>query len=151
MCIKQYQNQCGMEFEKFLLLNVALISYLSRSGVYMSPPEGATICWTLAWKEVGIYLNFTTMSLLKRTASPTNGTMRNWGISFYTRVGGLIFKFIKQNEHWKQDPIYVFPEMKLRGLVPNFSIHVSMSDLCIPIIGPPILLQQNRRTARGNT
>jgi hypothetical protein len=27
--------------------------------------------------------------------------------------------------HCKEDPIYVFPEMKLRGLVPNFHIHVS--------------------------
>jgi hypothetical protein len=33
--------------------------------------------------------------------------------------------------------------MKLRGLVPNFHIHVSMSDLYIPTIGPPILQQQN--------
>jgi hypothetical protein len=30
--------------------------------------------------------------------------------------------------HCKQDPIYVFPEMKLRGLVPNSHIHVSLSD-----------------------
>jgi hypothetical protein len=30
--------------------------------------------------------------------------------------------------------------MKLRGLVPNFYIHVSVSDLYIPTIGPPILL-----------
>jgi len=28
-------------------------------------------------------------------------------------------------KHWKQDMIYVFPEMKLRGLVPNFHVHVS--------------------------
>ncbi len=33
--------------------------------------------------------------------------------------------------HCKQDPIYVFQEMKLRGLVPNSYIHVSVSDLCI--------------------
>ncbi len=39
--------------------------------------------------------------------------------------------------------------MKLRGLVPN-QIHVSVSDLYIPTIGPPILLQQNRQTDRGN-
>jgi hypothetical protein len=31
--------------------------------------------------------------------------------------------------------------MKLRGLVPNFHIHVSVSDLYIPTIGPPILQQ----------
>jgi hypothetical protein len=52
--------------------------------------------------------------------------------------------------HCRQDPIYVFPEIKLYSLVPNFRIHVSVSDLCIPTIGPPTLLQQNRRTNRGN-
>jgi hypothetical protein len=41
----------------------------------------------------------------------------------------------------KEDPIYVFLEMKLRGLVPNFHIHVSVGDLYIPTIGLPILLQ----------
>jgi hypothetical protein len=34
----------------------------------------------------------------------------------------------------KQDPIYVFPEMKLRGLVPNFHIHVFQN--CGKIGGP---------------
>jgi hypothetical protein len=34
--------------------------------------------------------------------------------------------------------------MKLRGLVPNSYIHVSVSDLYIPTIGLHILLQQNR-------
>ena len=36
--------------------------------------------------------------------------------------------------------------MKLRGLVPDSYIHVSVTELHIPTIGPPILLQQNRRT-----
>ncbi len=48
--------------------------------------------------------------------------------------------------HCKEGPIYVFPEIKLCGLVPNFNIHVSVSDLYIATIGPPILLQQNRQT-----
>jgi hypothetical protein len=34
--------------------------------------------------------------------------------------------------HCKLDPIYVFPEIKLRGLILNFHIHVSLSDLFIP-------------------
>jgi hypothetical protein len=38
--------------------------------------------------------------------------------------------------------------MKLRSFVPNFYIHVSLSDLYIPTIGPHILLEQNRRTDR---
>ncbi len=43
--------------------------------------------------------------------------------------------------HCKQDPIYVFPEMKLRGIVPNFHIHVSVSDSYFPRVGPPIVQQ----------
>jgi hypothetical protein len=30
--------------------------------------------------------------------------------------------------HCTENPIYVFPEMKLRGVVPNSYIHVSVSD-----------------------
>jgi hypothetical protein len=39
--------------------------------------------------------------------------------------------------------------MKLRGLVPNFYIYASVSDLYIPTIGPPIFCRKNRRTDRG--
>ncbi len=54
--------------------------------------------------------------------------------------------------HCTENPIYVFPEMKLRGLVPNSCIYVfvSDSDLCIPRIGLPLWLQQNRQTDPGN-
>jgi hypothetical protein len=34
--------------------------------------------------------------------------------------------------HCTENPIYVFPEMKLRFLVPNSYIPVSVSDLYIP-------------------
>ncbi len=46
--------------------------------------------------------------------------------------------------HCNENPIYVFPEKKLRGLSPNFHIHVSVSDLYILRIGLHIFLQQNR-------
>ena len=52
--------------------------------------------------------------------------------------------------HCTEIPIYVFPEMKLRGLVPKSYIHVSVSDLYIPKIGLPIWLQQIRQTNPGN-
>jgi hypothetical protein len=39
--------------------------------------------------------------------------------------------------------------MKLLGLVPNFYIHVSVSDLYIPTISPPILLYCVRNWERG--
>jgi hypothetical protein len=48
--------------------------------------------------------------------------------------------------HCKKDSNYVFLEIKLRGLVPSFHIHTSVSDLYIPWIRPPILLQPNRQT-----
>jgi hypothetical protein len=40
----------------------------------------------------------------------------------------------------------MFSRIKLRGLVPNPYIHVSVSDLYIPMICLPIWLQQNRQT-----
>jgi hypothetical protein len=42
--------------------------------------------------------------------------------------------------------MYFFP----CGLSPNFHIHVSLSVLYIPRIGPHISLQQNRQTDPGN-
>ncbi len=52
--------------------------------------------------------------------------------------------------HCKEISIYALPEKELRGLSPNLHIHVSVSDLYIPTIGPPIFLQQNRQADRGN-
>jgi hypothetical protein len=50
----------------------------------------------------------------------------------------------------KDNPIGVLPEKKLRGLSPNFHIHVSVSHLYISTIVPPIFLQHNRQTDGGN-
>jgi hypothetical protein len=52
--------------------------------------------------------------------------------------------------HCKEISIYVFPEKELRGLSPNFHIHVSVSDLFFPMIGPPIFLQHNKWTDSVN-
>jgi hypothetical protein len=54
--------------------------------------------------------------------------------------------------HCTENTIYVFPEMKLRGLSPNSCIQVSVNDLrvYIPTIGLPIPLQENRWTDCGN-
>jgi hypothetical protein len=38
--------------------------------------------------------------------------------------------------HCNENPIYGFLFWELRGLSPNFHIHVSVSDLYIPRIGP---------------
>jgi hypothetical protein len=52
--------------------------------------------------------------------------------------------------HCKENHIYVFLFWELRGLSPNFHIHVSVSDSYIPMIGSHIFLQQNRQTNPGN-
>ncbi len=49
-----------------------------------------------------------------------------------------------------ENPVYVSIFWELRGLSPNFHIHVSLSVLYIPMIGHHILLQQNRQTDCGN-
>ncbi len=48
-----------------------------------------------------------------------------------------------------RNPIMYSQKMKLRGLVPNSYIHVSVSDAYILRIGLPIWLQQNRQTDHG--
>jgi len=61
-----------------------------------------------------------------------------------SQKGGFVYKF-RPSLHTanKIRLMYsIFLEMKLRGLVvPLFQIYVSASDLYIPTIGPPILLQ----------
>jgi hypothetical protein len=55
-------------------------------------------------------------------------------------------QFQSARPHCKEILIYVFLFWELRGLSPNFHIHVTVSDLYIPRIGPHISLQQNRQT-----
>ena len=52
--------------------------------------------------------------------------------------------------HCNENPIYVFLFWELRGLSPNFHIHVYVSDLYITRIGPHISLQQNMQIDPGN-
>jgi hypothetical protein len=53
----------------------------------------------------------------------------------------------KQYEDSKQ----IFPEKELRGHRSNFHIHVSVSDLYIPTIDLPFLMEKNMWTDPGNT
>jgi hypothetical protein len=43
--------------------------------------------------------------------------------------------------HCTENPIYIFPEMEHRGLIPNSYIHVSVSNLYVPKVGLPIWLR----------
>jgi len=49
-------------------------------------------------------------------------------------------RVINTNLHCTENSKQIFPEMKLRGLLPNICIHVSVNDLYIPTIGPAIFL-----------
>jgi hypothetical protein len=51
--------------------------------------------------------------------------------------------------HCNKNSIYVFPEKELHGLSPNFHIHVSVSELYIPRIGPQFFLLQKRQNDSG--
>jgi hypothetical protein len=56
---------------------------------------------------------------------------------------------LPDSAHCTENLIYVFPEMKLSGLVPSSYIHVSVINLYIPRIGLPVWLQQNGQTNPG--
>jgi hypothetical protein len=59
-------------------------------------------------------------------------------------------EYTMQRHKTPQNLKQIFPEKELRGLSLNFHIHVSMSDLYIPRIGLPILLQENMWTDLGD-
>ncbi len=61
-----------------------------------------------------------------------NGRYHEWKKGGGRWGRGKVENERKDSTHCIEDPIYIFPEMKLRGLGPNFHIHVSVSDLYIP-------------------
>jgi hypothetical protein len=52
--------------------------------------------------------------------------------------------------HNTENSKQIFLEKNLRGLSPNFHIHVSVSDLYVSTMGLPILLQENKWIDPGN-
>ncbi len=58
--------------------------------------------------------------------------------------GGLWIAHYTLQRYCTENLKKIFPERKLRGLSPNFYIHISVSDFFIPRICLPIWLQQNR-------
>jgi hypothetical protein len=51
--------------------------------------------------------------------------------------------------HSTENSKQIFLEMNLRGLAPDFHIHVSVWNLYIPTIGPPIFAAETRRIDRS--
>jgi hypothetical protein len=77
--------------------------------------------------------------------------------SIFTSVSDSSCKQLKNTladcslqRHNTENAKQIFPGKELRGYSPNSGIHVSVSDLYIPLIGLPILLQENRWPERGN-
>ena len=65
----------------------------------------------------------------------SNYRLRRMGVNQTTRE----YTLQRQNaENLKQ----IFPEKEYRGLSPNFHIHVSVSELYIPTMGLPVLLEE---------
>ncbi len=61
-----------------------------------------------------------------------------------------IFRSISSRMHCKEDSNMYSQKSDCAALFPIFHIHTSVSDFYISRIGPPILLQPNRQTNRGN-
>jgi hypothetical protein len=61
-------------------------------------------------------------------------------LQFFIANGVSIIMHCKEKnaENWKQ----IFPEKEYRGLSPNFQIHVSVSELYIPTMELPFLLEE---------
>jgi hypothetical protein len=51
------------------------------------------------------------------------------GTSAICRRRGDLATVFLNTSHCKENQIYVFPQKKLRGRIPNFYIHISVSDL----------------------
>jgi hypothetical protein len=67
---------------------------------------------------------------------------------FLAGGGGVRGVFTAKTQYRKSK--HIIPEKELGGLSPNSYIHISVSDLYIPTIGLPILLQENRWTNPWN-
>ncbi len=63
-----------------------------------------------------------------------------WGDNFHSLFVHQYCTLFSTYLHCTENSKRIFPEMKLHGFILRFCIHVSVSDLCISTIGPPILL-----------
>jgi hypothetical protein len=84
------------------------------------------------------------------TKGRPGGRGGGWGQPKIKMTCLLLQRDVKKGKipHCKENLFYVFLFWVLLGLSPH--IHVSVSDLYFPRIGPHISLQQNRQTNPGN-
>ncbi len=68
----------------------------------------------------------------------------------FQRNYNLKYNLEAPQRHNTENSKQIFPGKELHGHSPNFYIHVSVSDLYIPTMDLPILLQENMWTDPGN-
>jgi hypothetical protein len=98
------------------------------------------ISYTLYITSVALLFIVTTVlcTRRKKILKPTCPDIKNMA-QFHSNIHPP-YRRLQLSSHCIENPIYVFPEMKLCCLVPNFYILVSVSDFYIPRIGLPLCL-----------
>jgi hypothetical protein len=90
------------------------------------------------------------MSIRFTTRPPTKGGRPSASLSSVRPPCVVLPPFQHRQRHDTENSKQIFPEKELNCLSPNSYIHVSVSDLYIPTISLPILLQEKRWTDPGN-
>jgi hypothetical protein len=117
-----FGGQWCMVFVHHIISGAQLLSYKQIVGGYPSTiAEGFS---ELRVYPIGTHADNLRLSLQK------------YCMYFYTHTAKTQYRKFETNK--------IFPAKELRGQNPNSYIHVSVSDLYIPTIGLPILLQENR-------
>ncbi len=76
--------------------------------------------------------------------------VQNKGLHILNTVLANLSWYSTLQRHNTENLKQIFPGKELRGYSPNSYIRVSVSDLYIPLIGLPILLEENRWAECGN-
>ncbi len=108
----------GEEAEKDILLHGTLFVPYIKNGI-------PTPCWRSDTLSYTFYIY-------------------NIATDNYNQLSKKVCFYYTLQRHCAEKSKKIFPEMKLRGPVPNSYIHVSVRGLFVPTISPPVLLQHNR-------
>ncbi len=106
-------------------------------------------CWTAGWQKAMVSVVYETQLDLSYEGTWSYFSLMHSCIWYYAKVLTLMLTYSGRWEHALQrhsteNSKQIFPGKELRGYSPNSYIHVSVSDLYTPLIGLPILLQENR-------
>jgi hypothetical protein len=75
--------------------------------------------------------------------------MRARGKEIHNAEAPILYRTLSLQRQNTEISKQIFSEKKYQGLSPNFHIHAYVSDLYIPTIGLPILLEEICRTILG--